>query len=154
MGFIVPSEGDSYVILSHDSASERPYQALRKRLHQALATARDCGARVILLYVKPPQETVIGEFGSMPPEPEPTAEANLRALQSLAPADAKVKAECLVVEGNPVDQILRVAQEYKCDLIVLGYHPHSWLGRLLTVDVVDKVSHKAQCPVVTVRSPG
>jgi universal stress protein A len=122
-------------------------------LHLAVAVARDSGARLILLYVKPSQETVIGEFGSMPPEPEPTDDANLRALKGLV-TDAKVKAECLVVDGQPVDQILRVAQEFKCDLIVLGYHPHSWLGRLLNVDVVDKVTHKAQCPVVTVRSPG
>jgi nucleotide-binding universal stress UspA family protein len=123
-------------------------------LHLATAVARDCGARLILMYVKAPQETVVGEFGTMPPEPEPTEDENLRALKNLVTADAKVKAEYLVVAGNPVDLILRAAAENKCDLIVLGYHPHSWLGRLLTVDVVDKVTHKALCPVVTVRSPG
>jgi universal stress protein A len=123
-------------------------------LHLATAVARDCGARLILLYVKPPQETVVGEFGITPPVPEPTDSEDYRALQNLVTADAKVKAEYLVVEGNPVDLILRVAKENKCDLIVVGYHPHSWLGRLLTVDVVDNVTHKAVCPVVTVRSPG
>jgi nucleotide-binding universal stress UspA family protein len=53
-----------------------------------------------------------------------------------------------------VDEILRVAGESKCDLIVLGGHAHSWLRQLLAGDVVEQVIHKAKCPVLTVRSPG
>ena len=122
-------------------------------LQLAMAVARDYQARLILLYVKAPQETVMGEFGSLPPEPEPTEDEDLRALQDLVGAEANVKTECMVVEGNPFEEILRVAGENKCDLIVLGYHPQSWYGRLLTVDVVEKVTHQAKCSVVTVRSP-
>jgi len=122
-------------------------------LHLASTLARACNARLVLLYVKPPQETVMGEFGSMPPEPEASDQDYLQRLQKLAAADTTVNADCLVVEGRPVDEILRVAQDRKCDLLVLGGHPHSWLGRLWTVDVVEKVIHTARCPVVTVRSP-
>jgi nucleotide-binding universal stress UspA family protein len=122
-------------------------------LQVASAVARDAGARLLLLYVKAPQETVMGEFGSPPPEPEPTEEDDLQRLQNLAASDARLSAECLVTEGNPVDEILRVAGERQCDLIVLGGHAHSWLGRLLAADVVEHVARKARCPVVTVRSP-
>jgi nucleotide-binding universal stress UspA family protein len=38
--------------------------------HAAFALARAHGARLILLYVKQPQETIQGEFGLMPPEPQ------------------------------------------------------------------------------------
>jgi universal stress protein A len=121
--------------------------------HLASALSQQYGARLILLYVKEPQETVVGEFGSIPPEPEPTDDQYLQSLQQMAASNASLKAECLVVEGIPVNEILRVAQEVKCDLIVLGSHAHSWLGRLMTGDVVEKVANKASCHVVTVRSP-
>src|SRR5476649_719804 len=39
--------------------------------HAAFALARAHGARLILLYVKQPQEAIQGEFGLSPPEPEP-----------------------------------------------------------------------------------
>jgi universal stress protein A len=126
----------------------------RNALDLAAAVARDSGGRVILLYVKAPQETVVGEFGSPPPEPDPTDQGYLEQLRQLLTPDQEVEAEFLVRDGNPVDEIVRVAQEAKCDLIVLGSHAHSWLGRFLTGDVVERVAHKARCPVVTVRSPG
>jgi nucleotide-binding universal stress UspA family protein len=137
-------------ILQPNDFSEHAKDALQF----ALAVARDAGARLILLYVKAPQETVVGEFGSPPPEAEPTEESSLLQLRQLVTADDEVNAEFLVRDGNPVDEIVRAAQENQCDLIVLGNHPHSWLGRWLSGDVVDRVIHKARCSVVTVRSPG
>jgi nucleotide-binding universal stress UspA family protein len=137
-------------ILQPNDFSEHAKNALQL----ALAVARDAGARLILLYVKAPQETAMGEFGSLPPEPEPTEEGYLQQLEQLITPEDEVEAECLVRDGNPVDEIVRVAQENKCDLIVLGGHPQSWLGRWLTGDVMERVIHKARCPVVTVRSPG
>ena len=121
-------------------------------LHVASALAKFYDARLILLYVKVRQETVAGEFGTIPPEPEPTADEFLEELQELA-SDTGLKAECVVVEGTPVTEILRVAKEGKCDLIVLGSHAHSWFGRLMTGDIAEEVANKASCPVVTVREP-
>jgi len=129
-------------------------QHAKDALQFASAVARDSGARLILLYVKAPQETVVGEFGSPPPEAEPTEEGYLQQLRQLITPDDEVNAEFLVRDGNPVDEIVQSAQENQCDLIVLGGHPHSWLGRWLSGDVVARVSHKARCPVVTVHSPG
>jgi len=122
--------------------------------HVASALAKFYGARLILLYVKEPQETVAGEFGTVPPEPEPTDDEYLEQLQQLAASDTALKAECLVAEGIPVNEILEAAREAKCDLIVLGSHAHSWFGRLMTSDIAEKVANKASCPVVTVRDPG
>jgi nucleotide-binding universal stress UspA family protein len=123
-------------------------------LHLASALARDYGARLVLLYVKAPQETVVGEFGTPPPEEEPTDEDFVKRLQQLLPSDAKVNAECVVADGRPADEILRVSKEMKSDLIVLGGHKHSWLGRLLAGDVAEQVIRRSSCPVVTIHSPG
>jgi nucleotide-binding universal stress UspA family protein len=136
-------------ILHPNDCSEHSKTAL----HLASALARDAGARLVLLYIKPPQETVIGEFGVPPPEEEPTDAGYLKMLGRLVPADARLTAECVVAEGRPADEIVRVAKEIKGDLIVLGGHKHSWLGRLLAGDVAEQVIRRAACPVVTVRTP-
>jgi universal stress protein A len=136
-------------ILHPNDCSEHSKTAL----HLASALARDYGARLVLLYVKAPQETVVGEFGTPPPEEEPSDEDYLQQLEKLVPADARLTAECVVAEGRPADEIVRVAKETKGDLIVLGGHKHSWLGRLFAGDVAEQVIRRAGCPVVTVRSP-
>ena len=46
-----------------------------------------------------------------------------------------------------------MAEERNCDLIVLGSHGRSALGRLLMGGVADKVVRKAHCPVLVVKIP-
>ena len=58
-----------------------------------------------------------------------------------------------VHEGDPATQIVRVAQETRCDLIVLGTHGRTGLGRLLMGSVAEQVLRKAPCPVLTVKTP-
>jgi nucleotide-binding universal stress UspA family protein len=44
-----------------------------------------------------------------------------------------------------------VAEEDRCDLIVLGTHGRTGLGRLLLGSVAEQVVRGARCPVLTVR---
>jgi hypothetical protein len=44
-----------------------------------------------------------------------------------------------------------VANEIRCDLIVLGTHGRTGLGRLLLGNVAEHVLRRAKCPVLTVR---
>ncbi len=121
--------------------------------HAAFALARAHSARLILLYVKEPQETVQGEFGLMPPEPEPTDAEILDRLGQLLSEDSAVPIERLVAHGMAVDIIVQVAKEKHCDLIVLGSHGQMGpFTRLLHVDVVDRVTRLAPCPVLALRS--
>ena len=61
--------------------------------------------------------------------------------------------EVIVSEGNKVEEILRVAEAKKCDLIVVGTHHQS----RLTETVVGSLSHnlirKAEIPVLAVPIP-
>jgi nucleotide-binding universal stress UspA family protein len=59
----------------------------------------------------------------------------------------------LLFVGDPAAEILRVAQAVKADLIVLGTHGRTGLGRLLMGSVAEQVVRRAPCPVVTVKAP-
>jgi nucleotide-binding universal stress UspA family protein len=120
--------------------------------HAAHALARDHGARLILLYVKQPQETVEGEFGSPPPEPEPADDALLDQLRKLVPPGSPVKAEAMVAHGLAAEVIVQVAKKTKADLIVMGTHGRKGLARLFHVGVADHVTRAAPCPVLALRS--
>jgi nucleotide-binding universal stress UspA family protein len=50
------------------------------------------------------------------------------------------------------DEILRVAGETASDVIVLGTHGRTGLGRLLLGSVAEQVVRAAPCPVLTVKA--
>ncbi len=59
--------------------------------------------------------------------------------------------ETLVRNGNPVDEILRVAEEINADLIVLGSHGTGRAKRFLLGSVSDRVLEYASCSVLIVK---
>jgi nucleotide-binding universal stress UspA family protein len=64
---------------------------------------------------------------------------------------AGIRVTSLVAEGEPARQIVRTAQSWKADLIVLGTHGRTGLTRLFLGSVAIRVVAMAACPVVTVR---
>ena len=65
-----------------------------------------------------------------------------------------LKATTEITSGRPFLEIIRLAKEKKVDLIVIGTHGRGALRQMLLGSVADKVVHKAQCPVLSVREPG
>jgi nucleotide-binding universal stress UspA family protein len=125
----------------------------KNAFHTAHSIARDHGARLILLYVKQDQETVIGEFGTPPPEPEPSDKEILGELNELIPEGSPVNMEVMVAHGIVADEIVRVAKETRADLIVMATHGHQgFLSRLFHANVADHVTRRAPCPVLALRS--
>jgi universal stress protein A len=120
--------------------------------HAAFSLARAHGARLILLYVKQPQETIQGEFGLIPPEPEPSDADILERLGEQLPEDTTIQVERLVAHGKAAEVIVQVAKEKHCDLIVLGTHGRKGLGHLFYGNVADSVTRSAPCPVLALRS--
>jgi len=53
--------------------------------------------------------------------------------------------------GAPYAEILRFAEQHKCDLIVMGTYGRTALMRALLGSVAEKVVRHAPCPVLTVR---
>jgi universal stress protein A len=120
--------------------------------HAAFALARAHNARLILLYVKQPQESIQGEFGLSLPEPEEADADILDRLAELLPEGSPVQVERLVAYGMTAEVIVQVAKEQHCDLIVLGTHGRKGLARLFYGNVADQVTRSAPCPVLALRS--
>lgn len=118
----------------------------------ACALARDHGARLVVAHVVEPPMPINYE-GVVIPTQDTDVETVRAKLQELTDRDPKVRAEGIVVEGNPAVEILRLAEKLKCDLIVLGTHGRTGLSRLLMGSVAEQVVRKARCPVLTVKTP-
>lgn len=55
-----------------------------------------------------------------------------------------------VETGDVHRKILEVAEEERCDVIILGAPKQNWLRKLLGDNVVEKVINQAPCPVLVV----
>jgi len=57
-------------------------------------------------------------------------------------------------EGLPAEEIVKAAQSWPADLIVIGSHGRGGLGRVFLGSVAEAVMHHAPCPVLVVRAKG
>lgn len=110
----------------------------------ACSLARDQGARLIILHIMPVP---------LVQEKQLYREEMAGELSQLSAPDTQVRMEHRLEEGDAATQILRVAQETGCDLIVMGTHGRTGLGRLVMGSVAEEVLRLASCPVLTVRAP-
>lgn len=120
--------------------------------HLAAALARDYGARIIVAHIRLRPVVGYGQ-GVVPPESELTAEEIEEQLANYVALEAGVETEEIVMEGDPSTQIVHLAKEYHCDVIVLGTHGWTGLNRLLMGSVAEQVLRRAECPVLTIRNP-
>ncbi len=125
----------------------------RAAFQMACALARDYGARLLVAHVaRRPVITPLA--GPLPPQPEVYQEeltAQLTGLQAAAP---EVRMEPrLILSEDPAGEILRLAAQVGCDLIVLGTHGRTGVGRVLLGSVAEQVLRRAHCPVLTVKMP-
>jgi nucleotide-binding universal stress UspA family protein len=114
----------------------------------ACALARDYGARLIVLYVRPP-DVFYGDV--FPPDPDFSRKETMAQLEALRPADPAVQVVRVLEDGDPAEGIVEKAREVPCDLIVMGTHGRTGVGRLLMGSVAEAVLRRAPCPVLTVK---
>jgi nucleotide-binding universal stress UspA family protein len=101
------------------------------------------GSRLIVLHVL--EESLVASEGYL-------ATLNNR-LRELEAPDPRVTLEIRLEQGHAAAEILRMAQEIGCDLIVMGTQGRTGLRRLLTGSVAEAVLRQARCPVLVVKSP-
>jgi nucleotide-binding universal stress UspA family protein len=119
----------------------------------ACSLAREYGARLIVLHTFQPPVVVPSGIEPIPlttPADRAALEAQLRQMR---PPDPGVRIEYRLVEGDPAKTILEVCREAHCDLIAMGTHGRTGLGRLLIGSVAEKVVRNAPCPVLAVKTP-
>lgn len=118
----------------------------------ACSLARDHGAKVVVLHVVAPTPAV--SYGEMIVEPDAAlVQQGWDQLRQIRSPDPAVTVEHRLEQGFAAAEIVRVAEEIQADMIVLGTHGRSGLGRLLMGSVAEQVVRKAPCPVLTVKSP-
>ena len=124
-------------------------------IDNALALAKQNSARLAVLHVldyawPTDVDTVI------PPVDE-TEEKLLNSaqerLEAMLKSRGETSVECIVVAGRPKQEILRVAEQEKADLIVMGAHGHHGLTGIVG-STTDRVVHRASCDVLIVRRQG
>ncbi len=125
-----------------------------RALELAAALARDRGARLLVLHVAvPPPFVRPGELSKVLQQPGGYRQELQDRLRHFRPAGLEGRIDYRIEEGTPADEILRLAEEIPCDLVVLGTHGRTGLGRLLLGSVAEQVLRRASCPVLTVRLP-
>ena len=72
-----------------------------------------------------------------------------KRLEALLKTSGEPSLERIVVAGQPKQEILRIAEQEKADLIVMGAHGHHGLSGLLG-STTDRVAHRASCDVLIV----
>lgn len=112
----------------------------------ATELAREQKARVVILHVVEtlgPENVTYGEVAAAL-QPQEYRQRLLEALaQRFATPVPGVEVEPLLVEGDPADEIVRIASERRCDLIVMGTHARTGLRRLFTGSVAEAVARQA-----------
>jgi len=65
---------------------------------------------------------------------------------------AGVRVRCVLLDGRPAREIVRLARARRASLITMGTHGRRGLRRLLLGSVAAGVAAAAPCPVLTVRA--
>jgi len=119
----------------------------------ARALARDFRTRLFVVHVGA-APVIRPVQGGAPGEPEEYQEELSAKLFQLRTENPGIEVETRLALGvDPATEILRLAREIACDLIVMGTHGRTGLGRLLMGSVAEEVVRKAPCSVLTVKTP-
>lgn len=151
--------------VSPSAEEEHALPAIRTILHPtdfschseaALRVARELarihGARLVVLHVVA-NDTLPGAV----PEMFVAVDSGRKSLEALRTCvegpDLAGPVETQLRRGDPSTTVLEKAADLDCDLIVIGSHGRTALGRLLMGSVAESVMRGAPCPVLTVKVP-
>jgi len=107
----------------------------------------DLAAATAPFLVAPEAIPNIGGIGEYMCDAQKTLLAEARQLFEKQGISLKVRGDM----GQPVDLIVRAAEEERADLIVLGSRGMGGFTRLMLGSVSDGVLHHAHCPVMIVK---
>lgn len=133
------------VALDDTEMAEKVIQTLHE-----LVLPQDC--KVILSHVFPTSESQM-ELPADRPHPESPALSYLQVEKQLKSYQDKlsVHSELELVTGDPAEEIIRLANIYKADLIVIGSRGLTGMTRIVKGSVSSQVVEEAPCSVLVVK---
>ncbi len=114
----------------------------------AFALAQEYQAKLVLLHVTPRPATASARDEVL------KREADTRKLTDLAPTgvDLACKPEYRLASGEPVEEILQIAEDTKANLIVIGAKKRESLAGHIPHTKAYRMICGARCPVLTIKS--
>jgi len=119
-------------------------------LSHAETLANQAAATLLIVHVEePPLAYGGGElyYGL----PEPNSERIQKMLEDVRPRDSAVRFEHRLTMGDPAGEVVRLAGDEGCEMIVMGTHGRTGLTRLLMGSVAEQIVRRAPCPVLIYR---
>ncbi len=132
--------------------------ASRPALAAAVAWARRQHARLDVVHVLTPPSPFAVRAGAEPPTwRELEDRARHLAMKRLArlgatAARSGVRVRTHLVAGTPADEVTRAARRQRADVVVIGTHGRTGLGRAFMGSVAERIVRASACPVLTVRA--
>ena len=132
-----------------------------KAVGRAAGLARAYGARlrIVTAYAPVSAARIQEELSRVPADQRFMVNLERQAEQLLADATAQARGEGEPLEvtthplqGDPAEALIRVAEQYGSDLIVVGNKGMVGARRFLLGSVPNKVTHHAPCDVLVVRT--
>jgi len=114
--------------------------------------AQICGAQILLVHVA--DGWVARNYDRLQLQESEEMKADRAYLEKTA-GDLRTQglnATAQLALGNPPEEILRISETEKCDLIAMTTHGHRFLGDLLYGSTISKVRHNAMVPLLIVRA--
>jgi nucleotide-binding universal stress UspA family protein len=127
--------------------------AARAALPYALAFTRHFGGTLHAVHVIPEMDILIHPEISSPrceSTFDPESQAALQRMQNLIPELGDGPHQAYVCRGKIWDVVSDILSREQIDLLVLGTHGRTGVGKLLLGSVAEELLRQAQCPVLTV----
>jgi nucleotide-binding universal stress UspA family protein len=143
-------------ILVGTDGSETAHTALERAIELAAALRARLG--IVSAYEPVSDPRVRGEQVIAPEDAQWAINPHEEVLTLLDEARAEAvgagvtEVETFARQGDAADAIIDVAEEQRCDLIVVGNKGMTGAKRFLLGSVPNKVSHHAPCSVLIVRT--
>ena len=127
-----------------------------RMVSQALSWVEAVGGQLLLLHVVPDifvpclDELVVGfiDQPKLDAAYEDLRAEGQRRFSTWLPYQASIRCHTLVVVGDTVDAIIKVAQQEEVDVIIMRAPKRRWWRSLLAISVTDTIMRKAPVPVV------
>jgi nucleotide-binding universal stress UspA family protein len=127
----------------------------RVALDEATELARQLHAELLLVHVRQRSAFAASDVPFAPPghgggtdDAEQLLQAWTQRAQSAAPTTS------VELRGHPAQEIVRLAREFACDLVVIGTHGRTGVRRAALGSVAEEVVRTGPCPVLVVRTAG
>ena len=120
-------------------------------LRQGLSLAQDEKCWVTVVKVVPPHDGDLNLVGikNIGDVLDNGARKEANEIVKIAQAESAL-VKTRVEEGDIPEKIVEVAEDEKCDLIIMGANKTNWFRKLFGKNVVEKVINQAPCPVLVV----